>query len=185
MEKNDNKIIKIIGPIKGYKSFNLDKTNCYGKRFVDGFKYHCNGDIKFGPHGNGFHFAKNLEDTIRYSGNPGNGAVRDVLIASVIASGEIVEGFDDYNGYYEMFSCSDIKIVKFLTRNEILEYALSLPELRMARFVSLFRLNSTEIDLFRNKSYMVDNVIKYYQNENTNIEKVLNKKASFCDIEKK
>jgi len=164
MINDDSKINKILAPIRGYKSFNLDKTNCYGKRFVEGLKYHCNGNIKFGPRGNGFHFSKNLEDTIRYSGNPGKGSVRDVLIAAVIGSGTIVEGFDDYNEYYDMFSCSDIEIIKFLTREEIIEYATDLSELRMCRFVSLFRLESDEIELFKNKSTMVDNMIKYYQN---------------------
>ena len=69
---------KIFEPRTGFKSFNLDRTNCYGKIFEEGKEYHCDGEIKFGPHGNGFHFAERLEDTIRYSGNPCNGATRNV-----------------------------------------------------------------------------------------------------------
>ena len=182
---NNNNRNKQFGPIQGFKSFNLDKTNYFGKKFIEGFKYHCNGDIKFGPHGNGFHFTKNLEDTIRYSGNPGKGAVRDVLIASVIGSGTIVTGFDDYNEYYDMYSCSDIEIIKFLSREEVIEYALNLSELRMSRFVSLYKLTLEEIELFKNKNCMVDKAIKYYQCDYNNPKKLLGENVCCYSLKNK
>ena len=161
--------IKKCGPVFGYKSFNLDRTNCYGVRFNEGAEYFCEGKIVFGPHGNGYHFTERMEDTIRYSGNPGTGAVRDVLIAKVVGSGTIVEGFDEYNDYYDMYSCSKIFIERFLERDEIISMALNLSELRMSRFVSLYRLNKDELELFKRKSYMVDRAIEYYQNYNNDV----------------
>lgn len=154
---------KILELKTGFKSFNLDKSNCYGKIFLENEKYHCDGEIKFGPHGNGFHFAERFEDTIRYSGIPEKGSVRDVLIAKVVGSGIVVSGFDEYNDYYDMYSCSDLYIEKFLTREEVISLALNLNELRMCRFVSLFRLTSDEISLFRNRCYIVDRTLDYYQ----------------------
>ena len=167
----DSSLLK-VGPLSGFKSFNLDKTNCYGIKFAEGKEYFCDGKIVFGPHGNGYHFSERMEDTIRYSGNPGNGAVRDVLIAKVVGSGSIATGFDEYNDYYDMYSCSKLFIEKFLTRDEVISLALSLSELRMSRFVSLYRLSKDEIELFKNKSYMVDRTIEYYQNY-TDINNVL------------
>ena len=148
--------------IPGYKSFNLDRTNCYGKIFEEGKKYHCDGEIKFGPRGNGFHYAERFEDTIRYSGNPSSGSVRDVAIAKVIGSGTIVSSFDDYNEYFDMYACSDLYVDKFLTRDEIISLALDLPELRMCRFLSLYKLTSDEIALFKNKNNIVERCL-YYQ----------------------
>ena len=52
--------------IKGYKAFNKDLTNRYGSEFVEGTTYRVEGELKFGNNGNGFHFCKRLEDTLRY-----------------------------------------------------------------------------------------------------------------------
>lgn len=153
--------------IKGYKSFDVDHTNCYGQEFTPGTKYHVEGQIIYGVHGNGIHFAKNLEDTIRYSGQ--EYGLKDVAIAEVIGDGIIVEGYDHYNGYYDLYCCSDLEVVKFLTREEIISHALTLNEFAMERFVSQFRLESEEIDLFKGKSIRVDNALEYYQRGNKDI----------------
>ena len=50
-----------------------------------------------------------------------------------------------------------------MKEDEIIAYALSLREDRMLRFVSLYRLNSNEIKLFKNKYLSVDLALLYYQ----------------------
>ncbi len=160
MINKDNKIIKI----SGYKSFAEDGTNIYGKIFEIG-KYHCDGEIKFGINGNGYHFSKRLEDTIRFGLTNDNRQVGNVLIAKVVGSGIIDNGYDDYNGYYDMYSVSDLEIIKYLTREEIISYMLQITnEDRIIRFVSLFALTEEEKNLFYGKSNKIDMTIDYYQN---------------------
>lgn len=147
--------------INGYKSFNNDGTNIIGEILLPGNIYHCDGEIKFGPYGNGFHFAKNMEDTIRYSDY--DNFLRKIIIAEVIGSGIIDEGSDEYNGYYDLYAASDLEIVRYLSREEIISLALTLPSHRMVRFISLFKLYPSEIPLFENIYHDVDLAIDYYQ----------------------
>ncbi len=154
---NDNNLISI----EGYKSFNCNCTNMYGKVFVTGKKYHCDGKISFGLNGNGYHFAYNLEDTIRYSDCDSN--LKNCPIAQVIGSGEILIREDIHNGYDDLFVCSDIEVVKYLTRDEIIFLALSLPQMRMVRFVSQYELTEEEQELFYYTNAEVAKAIDYYQ----------------------
>ena len=48
----------------GYKCFNEDLTNSYGKKFAIGQIYITTGALKFGNNGNGFHLCKNIEDIL-------------------------------------------------------------------------------------------------------------------------
>lgn len=146
--------------VHGYKAFASDGTNSYGTVFPVG-KYHVDGKISFGPRGNGFHFAKRMEDTIRYGRI--DDSLGDVLIAEVIGSGAIEEGEDSYGGFYDLYSASDIDIIRYLDRSEIIYMALQLPDYRMVRFVSYFRLTDEEISLFYGKYVNVDLAIDYYQ----------------------
>ena len=146
--------------INGYKAFAPDGTNVHGIVMPVG-SYHEKGEISFGLKGHGIHFAKRLEDTIRYG--KVEAGVGDVLIASVKGYGTIVEGYDDYNGYYDLYSASDIDILKYLSREEIIRYALALPSYRMERFVASFRLTKEEINLFYGYDAHVDWALDYYQ----------------------
>lgn len=158
--------------IFGYKSFNMDATNWYGKVFEEGKCYHCDGDIKFGPNGNGYHFAERMEDTIRYSDEKSGTVLRNVLIAEVIGSGILALGEDDYNGYYDMYSTSDLKIVRFLSREEVIKMALQLREFQLARFISLYRLTSEELQLFRGLCFFGDREIEIrYPEKDISLEK--------------
>ena len=47
--------------IIGYKCFNKDLTNRYGRKMNVGEKYTANGAVNFGNVGHGFHFCKNIE----------------------------------------------------------------------------------------------------------------------------
>ena len=148
--------------IYGYKCFNSDMTNRYGKKFELGKVYSTNGKVKFGNSGNGFHFCKNIEDTLRYF----DAIDGEVKICIVRGFGEYAIEEDDYNGYYDMFSIENIEIVKILSREEIIHIALNLNELRVCRFIQCFKLNNDEIELFKekfNKNRSVHDYIEYYQ----------------------
>ena len=149
--------------IKGYKSFDVDHTNCYNSYFEEGKSYHVEGQIIYGVHGNGIHFAKRLEDTIRFSGT--SETLKDVAIAEVIGDGIIVEGYDHYNGYYDLYCCSDLEVVKFLTREEIISHALTLGGFGMERFVSQFRLESDDTNNLDYDTYYFDIAILNEQGE--------------------
>lgn len=149
--------------IRGYKCFNKDKTNRYGMFFQEGKKYSVDGVVSFGNNGNGFHFCENLSDVFRFF---------DVLngnytVASVIGSGVVVKRDDEFYGYYDMFSCSDIYIEKFLTRDEIIEKMLSVNSfVQLRNFLVTFPLNEDEKYLFyskvkNNKALLL--VLLYYQ----------------------
>ena len=143
--------------IAGYKSFALDGTNKYGKIMPVGH-YHRDGEIKFGIYGNGYHFAKYMEDTLRYS----TMVERNCLVAEVIGSGTIIKSEDEYNGYDDLYVASDIEIVKYLEREEIINIALNLNSIKMQRFIRDFNLTLEEIALFEGKYFNVDLAIDYY-----------------------
>lgn len=149
--------------IKGYKAFNKDMTNMYGKKFEVGKTYSVDGEIKFGPTGNGFHFASRLEDTLRYV----NALNEEVKIAEVTATGKMRESSDEYNGYYDIYSAENIRIDRIIPRKKIIEEYLNISnDIRLERFLKSFKLNSYELELFKekckNNPYLIK-VIKYYQ----------------------
>ena len=108
--------------IIGYKCFNSDMTNSYGTKFEVGKIYMTNNPVIYGPCGNGYHMAERLEDTLRYF----YADKEEVSICLVKGSGEIVNSFDKYYDYYDIYSVEKLEILKKLTREEIIEYALSL-----------------------------------------------------------
>lgn len=150
--------------VKGYKAFNKGLTNRYGRKFEIGKQYSLDGKISFGNKGNGFHFCKNIEDTLRYF----DGVDEEIEIAEVIGSGEIVTNEDEYNGFYDMYSAQRIKINKKIERQEIVNMFLTTItiEPRVVRFIQLFRLTEKEIEMFKLKygGYLqIMNAIAYYQ----------------------
>ena len=139
--------------ILGYKSFDENFKDISGKILEEGKSYHANGKIKYGINSNGYYFAKNLEDTLRFQLKD-NDHLTKPNIAKVEGFGNIVESFDEYYGYYDLYAASDIKVLNYLTHDEIINYALNLREDRMIRFVSLYRLNTDEIKLFKKNIYL-------------------------------
>lgn len=154
--------------IIGYKCFNNDMTNRYGMKFDVGKIYLTKGIIKFGINGNGFHLCKNIEDTLRYFDAMNN----PVNICIVKGSKNIVNYYDEYNGYYDMFAVEQIEILKKLTRKEIIDTAIDLNDIRIKRFISGYRLNRNEINLFKEKFKNCNDVldvISYYQEEKLDV----------------
>lgn len=152
--------------IKGYKCFNKDLTNRYGTKFSVGKIYVAPGIIKFGNNGNGFHICKNMEDTFRYFDTT------NFTVCEVIGSGNMSKKTDEYYGYYDMYCVEKMKIIKELSRKEIIDIGLNLNEIRIKRFLSTLILTEEEIELFKNKykgKRDVINTISYYQEGNKNI----------------
>lgn len=156
--------------VKGYKAFNKGLTNRYGRKFEIGKQYSVDGNISFGNNGNGFHFCKNIEDTLRYF----DGVDGEVEIAEVIGTGEIVTNEDEYNGFYDMYAAKTITISKKIERKKLVNMFLTkiTSEPRVVRFVQLFRLTEKEIEMFKLKyagSIMIMDAIAYYQEGQTDV----------------
>lgn len=151
--------------IIGYKCFNKDLINQYGFQYEIGKTYTVSGELKFGNNGNGFHFCRNLEDTLRYY----DALKNNVDICLVIGSGNIITFEDNYYGYYDMYASENISIVKKLTRNEIIMYGYNLREPRVNRFIAGYQLTEEEKEIFKskfNRRSEVINTIEYYQEGN-------------------
>lgn len=140
--------------IKGFKAFSSNMTNHYGITFEEHKLYTIPKDMEIthGKEENGFHFAKNMEDTLRYV----DGMNEIICIASIIASGEIVqtENTDDmYYGYDDVFAARNSYIEHIYTREEIMDYFLSLDGYygsnRLIRFVRGYKLTEEEIQTMK------------------------------------
>ncbi len=158
--------------INGYKIFNYNMKNMYDITFEVGKSYKISGIIKYGTHGNGYHFCKYLEDTIHYV----NTFEVDFDLCEVIGKGIIVESENEYYDYYFLYSCSELEIVKKLTRKEIINYAEQIysdfyPK-RLEKIIKSLKLTQEEIKYFY-KKFINDNTIinalEYYQLNNKNI----------------
>jgi len=154
-----------VGDIRvvfGYKCFNEDLTNRYGFKFKVGNSYKVDGIIRFGIDGNGFHMCERFEDTLRYF----DAMNLEVSVCEVVGNGEIVSFYDEYNGYYDMYAVEEISIIRKIDRDEIISMMLNVNEVRVLRFLQLYRLNEEEIKSFQDKfknNVMIFDVIDYYQ----------------------
>lgn len=162
----------LVMEVKGFKAFSRNMTNHYGTTFEENKLYTINKDIpiEYGKNGAGFHFSKNMEDTLRYV----DGMNEEIYIASVIASGEIVptNNYEDvmYYEYDDVYAARNIYIDHIYTREEILNYFLSLDGYygsdRLIRFLRGYKLTEEEIQTMKQhfKIYtMVMRAIEYYQ----------------------
>lgn len=150
----------------GYKCFNKDLINSYGKKFSLGKIYVANGNLKFGM--NGFHMCKNIEDTFRYFDTSN----KDIQVCKVIGSGNIIQYNDEYNGYYDLYCVEKIKIINLLSREELINIGLTLNDIRVERFVSTLSLNIDEIEKFKEKYNKYQRVLKaiaYYQENDKDV----------------
>ncbi len=155
-----------MNKVVGFKVFNKDLTNQYGKPFELNKLYKIDGPVSFGTKGNGFHFAQRLEDTLRYGDMDSKNI--DSVIGVVEGSGEIVTREDEYYGYYDLYSASQIEILKLLSREEIIEEAKKMYPERLARFIQGYKLTKSEIEFFQSKfpsNYLVNFYLDYYQKE--------------------
>ena len=160
---------------RGYKIFNSNGENRYGKKMEKGKSYSVLGNITFGNQGNGFHFCKNLSDVFRYYDT----ANEDFIVAKVIGSGNIVTYNDEYYGYYDMYACEKIQIVDFLERSEIIEKMLHDNDFAIKKFIMTFKMTEEEIALFKYKFQRDIEMIKlleYYQERKIDVFEKIYKK---------
>ena len=153
--------------IRGFKCFHKGMINNYGQKFELGKLYIMPGAIEFGINGNGFHLCKRIEDTFRYF----DALHLPVDVCEVIGSGEIVESFDDYYGYYDMYAVSELMLLRKLSREEIISIGLNLSDIRIKRFVEGLKLTEDEITMFLdrfagNEFIKIEQEIDYYQRGN-------------------
>lgn len=144
--------------IEGYKAFYGGLTNQYGEKYEIGKEY-------VDQYSEGYHFCKNIEDTLVFYPYSD-----DIEFYQVSGKGKGVIYSNDYYGVYDIYATEIIKINRKVEREEILNYFLNKSYLlfpdRICRFISLYRLNSEEIEMF--KSFYKNNkkicrYISYYQ----------------------
>ena len=143
--------------VLGYKAFNKDFTNRYGRHFEVGGTYSVKGDLSWGKYGNGFHFCTNIEDCFRYY-DPDTS-----IIAEVKGFGRMVKNDDEYYGYYDMYVCEKIEIIRLISRKEIISMMLEVDFDRQERFIRSYNLTEIEKELFYMKCGGDKNERDYYQ----------------------
>lgn len=154
----------------GYKAFDNKKMISMNNiQFELNKLMHTDGIIKAGPiDGNGFHFCVNFEDTFRFV--PFN---TDVILCEIEAFCNISDEYcDEYNGYYGIYSSSDMKINRIISREEIIKMACLLPQYRLERFIQTYKLKIDELKIIKKtiiNNYNLDRNIEYYQLSNTKI----------------
>lgn len=142
--------------IIGYKAYNKGLINQFNEHFEVGKEYTIPKETKW--QNSGFHFSKNMEDVLRYY----NG-FDDIDICVVMGYGNIRSCYDSYYDY-ETYLADNIKIIRVLTRQEIIDYARQLPEDRLCRFITGYKLTDDEREYFYlNSSDKVKRFIRYYQ----------------------
>ena len=147
----------------GFKAFNGDFTNRYGYKFEVGKTYSVKGDIKWGN--NGFHMCTNFEDCFKYVNT------NDFILTEVMGFGKLIKYDDEYYGYFDMYVCENIYVIRVISRKEIIEMAKSLYEERLCKFISTFNLTDEEANeianIFKGKQKVLK-AIDYYHNGNKN-----------------
>ena len=161
--------------IVGYKAFNSDKTNRYKKTFELNKLYQVTGDIKFGVCGNGYHLCTNICDVFRYFKKSLN-----ISVALVVGSGKYDVFNDEYYGYYNMYATEYIKIIRFLSREEIINKVINSTENDIIKFIVTSKMSENEIKLFINLfkcNIQILKYILYYQLTQKDVFNIDNKKV--------
>lgn len=142
----------------GYKAFN-NMMDRYGNTYELNKDYHAKGRIKWQE--NGFHFCKNLEDVFRYY----DGFDENTVVCMIEGYGTILTYCDSYAEYFDMYVASDIKILKVLSREEIINEVLNKNIFSVQRLIAGYKLTEEEIDLILKKAdyERINQYINYYQ----------------------
>ena len=137
-------------------------------------KYKLDGEVKWSQ--NGFHFCKRPEDTLRNFDDFNN----ELEIALIQASGNIIGYDDEYYGYYDMFASSEYKIIRVMSREEIVREVLTSKNIfRQKRLLERMRLTEEQLKLFKGLIEELDDVISYYQYHDTEVYQRKYKKTDF------
>ena len=145
----------------GFKAFNRDFTNKFGQKFEVGSSYVSEFKDYL------FHYCINLEDVFVYYRN-----TDEIIICEVEGSEKNITYDNDYYAVYDVCASEKLYVKRILSRKEIILYGLNLRYDRLKRFVSLYKMNTDEIVLFKERFVNNKEVIKYieyYQENNTNV----------------
>lgn len=163
--------------MKGYKAFYKGLINKSNLQFEEGKIYSVEGNARYGQKGNGFHFCKRLEDTLRYFCFE-----EDIEFAEVTSLGDLAEYHDHYNGFFNMYCTNKIRIDRVLKREEVISMFLEMDgheNPRLNRFISLYPLTKEEIEMFKSKfkdeKFVLDTIFYYQENQEDLSEKQYNK----------
>ena len=160
----------------GYKAFDGNRKNQAGMLFSEGITYTMQGAIRPGMYDfknmNGFHMSENLANVFRFFDSEKDG----ISVAEVRGFGECIRFDDEYNGYFDMYVCENIEVLKFLSREEIIKKIITMNEFEIVKFIQTFKMNEKEkimfVDLFKNND-RIYRAIQYYQYGNKDIYKNL------------
>ncbi len=135
-----------MNKVKGYKAFNKELENQYGEKFECGKDYFVSGKIE-GRFGRGYHFSKNFEETFRFY-DFSNGAI----LTEVECSGKIYNFYDSYYDY-DIYSCSNMKIIRIIPRKEIIEMIKNIKyKGSLEKVIATFPLTKEEFKYLINES---------------------------------
>ena len=158
----------------GYKVFYKGLIDSFGNKHTIVKKYKLDGEVKWSQ--NGFHFCKRPEDTLRNFDDFNN----ELEIALIQASGNIIGYDDEYYGYYDMFASSEYKIIRVMSREEIVREVLTSKNIfRQKRLLERMRLTEEQLKLFKGLSEELDDIISYYQYHDTEVYQRKYKKTDF------
>ena len=149
--------------MKGYKLLDIGLINEYGYKYEFNKEYKLNGELKWNH--NGFHFCTNIEDTLRYRDKN----KETFMIVEILASGQITDGSNlenDYYGYESGYASSEMKILREVSREEMISIVLNSKVIdRVTRLILSIPLTEEEIRLIKEKypNRIVEQYIEYYQ----------------------
>ena len=171
----------------GYMALKVDGTDKYGDKFELGKSYHVDGPIRarFGSKSDGFRFCTNVAETFRFIDS------EDVKVAVVEATGQFDSSLDEYNDY-EIYACSDLSLIKYLTREEIINLTLLEGRRSIEKLVKTYKVNEEERDILlnhvRGDNQMIGYVLYYcfgkediYNSGRNHFKKIVNEEYSKLD----
>ena len=150
----------------GYKSFDGQRRNQMGVIFEEGKIYTAKGNLRPGmydyDHMNGYHMSEPLANVFRFFDSKAQG----IEIAEVRGFGNCLKFDDEYNGYFDMYVCENLEVLRFMRRYEYVEKMLHQSEPDILKFISTFDMDEHEKRMFSyefegNKA--VSKALAYYQ----------------------
>ena len=148
----------MMNRVIGYKAFDNMKDR-YGNEYATDIIYEIPGMVNLRKEG--FHFCEHISDVFRYY----NGFDDNTVVCKVVGMGELDKYDDEYNEYFDMYESSKLRILKELSREEILEAACNDGIFSVLRLISSYKLTEEEINtiLSRYNDNAIKDYIDYYQ----------------------
>ena len=150
--------------IYGFKGFKSDRTTHFGDCLEEGKTYSVEGPLKIGfgndGEGNGYHMCERIADVFRFFQG------ENVVVATVEGSDENIEFEDRYWGNSGMHVCRSIKVIKYLSREEILDEMSKSTSYENEKFLMTYKLTDAETDDYINHcrgSHRLLGDVMYYQ----------------------